>query len=103
MIAYHVCGSIIEGDLLSLYALHGEAAYDMYIERWADSGNLGQYHAHWVHLYDNLADAIKHQHELGGYIYQVDLSELDYRVDTLEFPHPMVRDSIPSWAISLLK
>jgi len=93
---YHVAPSDHTGDLASLYSQHGDAAYDMYAKRWPDAGDLAQYHAHYVHLYDSLADAHMHASVHGGKIYRVlpdDLLVVER--DALEFDHPMVRNGIP--------
>jgi len=96
---YHVAPKSHTGDLESLYAQHGEEAYELYAARWPEAGELGAVHAHYVHCYASLKDARNHAHE--GKIYAIDAEAMadDYievETDNLEFPHPMVRDRIPA-------
>lgn len=96
---YHVAPAAHEGSLLSLYAVHGEEAYEMYAERWPQAGELAIYHAHYIHCYDSLDEAREHAAQHGGKIYAIDSAALadDLVVierDALEFDHPIVRDEI---------
>lgn len=93
---YHVVDKYDGGDLESLYHRYGDAAYDMYLERWPESGNLSQYHAHNIHLYDSLEEAQKHSAYFGGDVLEIIPDDaLEVTIDTLEFPHPIVEDKIP--------
>lgn len=101
MSAYHVAPTDHIGELVSLYRQHGTAAYEMYAIRWPESGALAEYHAHYVHMYATVEGARQHAAVNGGKIYEVDTDAMidDYykvEIDNLEFPHPMVRDSIPA-------
>ena len=98
---YHVAPTDHEGDLLSLYAQFGDEAYDLYLERWPESGGLGLYHAHMVHCYATLDEAREHVND--GRIYAIDDADLDVEIDDLEFPHPVVRDAIPSAALTVIE
>lgn len=91
---YHVAPADHAGNLESLYALHGDDAYEMYADRWPESGNLAQYHAHYVHCYDSLDEARAHAAQWGGKVYEINADELEVERDNLEFDHPMVRDEI---------
>jgi RNA:NAD 2'-phosphotransferase (TPT1/KptA family) len=98
---YHVAPQEHQGAILSLYALHGDEAYEMYATRWPEAGELAQYHAHYVHCHDSLDDAREHVEQHGGKIYEInaeamaeDLIEVER--DRLEFDHPMVRGEIPA-------
>ena len=83
-------------DLLSLYEVYGDAAYEMYAERWPDARELAIYHAHYVHCHATLVEAVKYQSEYGGQILEIETDELDVFIDRLEYPHPCVRDMIPA-------
>lgn len=98
---YHVAPADHSGDLLSLYRQHGDEAYEIFIERWPDSGVLGDYHADYVHCHATLEKAEDHAAWYGGKIYAIDGAAFvadggKVETDTLEFPHPMVRDEIPA-------
>ena len=99
---YHVAPDAYDGgDLESLYRRLGDDAYDEYLARWPESGNLGTYHAHYVHLYDTLDAARDHQVEHGGRIVAIDADALaeawiEIQRDRLEFDHPYVEDAIPA-------
>ncbi len=101
---YHVCNGWDGNDLLSLYQLEGEDAYEMYAERWPEAGELAQYHVHYIHLYETIEEAKAHQEEHGGEILKIegDPEELGIEIDKLEFAHPIVRDRIPKEYISRL-
>lgn len=95
---YHVAPAEHTGDLLSLYRQHREEAYELYAERWPEAGELGQYHAHYIHCYATLEEARAHT---SGKIYAIDVAAMeddfmDVVIDTLEFAHPMVKDEIPA-------
>ena len=99
---YHVAPKNHTGDLISLFSQHGDDAYDIFAKRWPESSSLGQYHAHYVHCYATLDDAVGHltNHVGDGKIYEINVADLadDYikvEIDSLEFPHPMVRGEIP--------
>jgi hypothetical protein len=96
---YHVAPTDHTGDLLSLYAQHGDAAYDLFSERWPDAGGLCHYHPHYVHCYDTLAEAMEHVEAWGGKVYAIQCAEVDVERDSLEFDHPMVRDVVPAAAL----
>jgi len=91
---YHVAHNYTGGDLLSLYEQHGEDAYEMYADKWPDAGELAQYHTHYIHLHETLVDAQTYQSEFGGTILEINADELEIKLDTLEYKHPMVRDYI---------
>lgn len=79
----------------------------MYASRWPESGNMGEYHAMYVHLHSNLDEATKYASEFGGKVYVVDCERMaeDFikiEMDSLEYNHPMVRDEIPAEYISSL-
>lgn len=98
---YHVAPANHSGDLKSLYALHGEDAYEMYADRWPEAGELAQYHAHYIHCYDSLDEAREHVARHGGKVYEINVDAMadDMIVverDNLEFDHPMVRNEIPA-------
>ena len=93
---YHVAPANHVGDLESLYALHGEEAYEIYADRWPEAGELAQYHVHYVHCYDSLEEARAHAAQLGGKIYEICTEHLEIERDNLEFDHPMVRNEIPA-------
>lgn len=100
---YHVAPADHTGDLLSLYRQHGEDAYEIYAARWPEAGELGQYHAHYVHCYATLEEAQAHVND--GKIYAIDVAAMEddfikVEIDNLEFPHPIVRDEIPAEYIS---
>lgn len=105
---YHVAGPEYQsGPLQSLYRRHGDEAYDIFAQRWPEAGDLGQYHAHRIFLYDKLDDALSHPS--GGRILKVDGDELrrygDLMYDDLEIPSgrsigfPYVEGEIPVSAI----
>lgn len=103
-IAYHVAPEGHNGDLKSLYYQYGQEAYSIFCERWPEAGNIGDYHVHYVHLYDTLDQARLHPHE--GIIYAVDLATMEadgYEIerDDLEFGHPVVRDMIEARYLKL--
>jgi len=96
---YHVAPADHSGNILSLYAQHGDAAYEMYADRWPEAGELAQYHAHYIHCYDSLDDARAHAEQHGGKVYEIDEDALvedmvEIERDNLEFDHPMIRDEI---------
>ena len=93
---YHVATDYDGGDLNSLYNQYGNDAYDMFAERWPESDNLGQYHAHYVHLHDNMQDAQGFAATYGGEILIIDATDLDVKIDNLEYRHPIVEGCIPS-------
>lgn len=100
---YHVSADYVGGDLMSLYEMYRDEAYELYAQRWPDAGGMGSYHAHYVHLYERLDDAEMFSAEFGGSIYEVDVADLEeIEIDDLEFPHPMVRDRITSDRVSFL-
>lgn len=84
---YHVVGSdYTEGQpLKTLYSRLGDKAYDVFAEKWPESGDLGQYHAHRNFFYDNAEDAAQHADVFGGRVLRVDPSKVnDLYLDTLE-------------------
>ena len=98
---YHVAPADHTGNILSLYAMHGDDAYSMYATRWPESGDLGSYHAHYVHCYDSLTDAQEHAEQFGGKVYEINAEAMSDDMiqierDALEFDHPIVRDEIPA-------
>lgn len=103
MKAYHKSNSYkIGDDLMSLYRLHDrdevEATND-FLSRWPEMGvEEASYHIMYVHLYATLEDAINS--DIEGEIFEIDLDYVDYTVDTIEFTHPMVRDTIAAEYIS---
>lgn len=105
MRGYHVAADGWDGgDLVSLYERYGADAYEMYADRWPEAAELAQYHAHYVHLYGTAGEAVEHQEQFGGIILAVDIpdeAEITIETDSLEFPHPIVRDRIPARYISV--
>jgi hypothetical protein len=102
---YHVAPKNHEGDLLSLYAQYGDAAREMFVERWEGSEDYADIHADFVHCYASLDEALSHLHE--GKIYEIDVAAMedDYieiERDVIEFDHPMVRDKIPAEYIKVV-
>jgi hypothetical protein len=103
-IYYHVCKNYDGDDLLSLYEQYGHEAYEMFAERWPDGGNMGEYHAHHVHLYATFEEAQRHAAEEGGDILFVESDEfIEIETDDLEFPHPVVRDRIRRECVKRVK
>lgn len=102
---YHVTPHWDGGDLESLYALHGDAAYDMYADRWPDAGALAQYHVHVVHLYASYEAAAAHVDYYGGQLLTIvdPDDDLPIHIDDLEegLPHPVSRESIPAQMVHL--
>jgi hypothetical protein len=87
---YHVVSPQHEpgAPLRSLYSQYGDAAYDLFAEKWPEAGNLNQEHAHRVFFYDNLAEAQSHAKQFGGRIIGVDPSKVEgLHFDTLERPY----------------
>lgn len=72
---YHVVGP--DYQVRSLYNRLGDKAYDAHAERWPESGNLGQEHAHKTFFYDNPADARSFADTFGGRILKVDPSKVE--------------------------
>lgn len=107
-VMYHVAPEDHSGPLLSLYKQMGEDAYPEYRKRWPSSGELGQYHAHYVHAFDKLDDAKALRAEKGGKIYEIDADSMlgdlyEIERDKLEFDHPMVRDEVLEEYLRLLE
>ena len=94
---YHVVENYDGGDLLSLYEQYGDRAYELFLDKWPESGELGHYHAHYIHLYSSVDDARKSG--IYGEILEIDIPDTEIQclleIDTLEFPHPMIRDCLP--------
>jgi hypothetical protein len=103
-VLYHVAGRgyKVGQPLTSLYSRHGTAAYDKFNRRWPESGGLGEYHAHYVMFYDNLADA--RAHARSGKVLAIDPTKLDdLRFDQLEQPGFFVSASdVPADAITVV-
>jgi len=99
-IVYHVAPEGHQGDLLSLHAQHGDEAYDIYLDRWPESQDLGTYHAHVIHCYATRAEAEEHAVAFGGDVLEIDTADLEVRIDALEFPHPVVDQRIPAASIT---
>ena len=93
---YHVCSSWDGKDLQSLYAQYGDEAYVMYADKWPDSGNLSQVHAHVIHLHPSIDDAQKYADQYGGMILTIDDNGLDITIDDYEYPHPVCKHEIPA-------
>jgi hypothetical protein len=87
--------------LLSLYSQHGGKAYDIFAKRWPQGKELGEYHAHYVFMYDTAREALEHVVEHGGKVVKIKSAEIpDVRFDDLEQPgHWVARDEIPPEAI----
>ena len=82
-------------SIKSLYKQMGDGAYDEFSKRWPDAGDMGQYHANQVFLFDNAAEASDFADWRGGRIMQVTPDDyLDVRVDPLE-GYKYVQDEIP--------
>ena len=96
---YHVAPDDHQGNILSLYAQHGDLAFDIYAARWPEAGGLAEYHAHYVHCYATREEADDHAAAFGGRVLEVEDADLDVEIDALEFPHPMVRGQIPAQAV----
>lgn len=95
---YHVTP---EWDGNDLVPLEDE---DEFLRRWPESGELKQYHAYVVHMYDSLDAARDHLSDLGqGEILVIDPEEIEWTLDTLEphLPHPVAYE-VPKRAISRL-
>lgn len=96
---YHVAPADHSGDLISLYAQHGDDAYEIFASRWDRGAELAQYHAHYVHCYSSLEAAKEHADLHGGKIYEIDAEAMaddfiEIESDIAEFDHPMVRDEV---------
>jgi hypothetical protein len=73
--------------LKSLFRQFGSKAYDMFAKRWPEAANLGEYHAHNTHFYDNLEAAQFHADQYGGKILEINPQKVDeLKFDTLERP-----------------
>ena len=97
---YHVAGNDYRGgDILSLYARMGDAAYDEFANRWPEAAEMAFAHAHYVFLYQDRSDADDHAAAFGGQVVAVDGTGLDVVVDAHE-GFPVVRDRIPSGNIN---
>jgi len=84
---YHVVPEDFpDGDgLRSLYSRMGDDAYDEFAKRWPDAGDMGQYHADQVFLFDTPTDAQDFADWRGGRIMQVTPDEyLEVKRDPLE-------------------
>lgn len=100
---YHVAKDYDGGDLESLYVREGNDAFDIYAEKWPEAGELGQYHVMYVHCHDNLKDAESFVDTYGGKVLEINADDLDVEMDTLEYPHPMVKEYIPAEYIKEIK
>lgn len=98
---YHVANKWDGQKLESLYNQIGEEAYEEYANKWPEAAELAQEHAHYVHCYETLEDALNHKQEFGGEVLKIELDEfVEVEIDNLEFAHPMVRDEIDADLIS---
>ena len=101
---YHVAQNWDGNDLTSLYDQHGEQAYELYEAKWPESGNLGSYQVHQVHLYTSAAEAQKHAEIWGGEVLLVELDDqFDSEclsLDELEFAHPVSCEAISAACVS---
>lgn len=103
MSIYHVAPMGHAGDLLSMAAQIGEVdALAEWSERWPDAGDIAQYHIHQVHCHATLDEARDYAAAFGGVIFAVDDEYLNVRIDTLEYPHPVVNGRIPADCITRL-
>lgn len=102
MTYYHVCTKWDGSNLESLYKQHGEDAYEMFAAKWPEASELAQYHADIIHLHSNLDDAKEFCEEYGGEILVISDpdSELNIKIDTLEYAHPVVYGEIDAEYIS---
>ena len=90
---YHVCADGWDGeDLESLYTIYGEKAYDMFQEKWPETGDMCFTHAHMVHMHLTLDDAVEYQGEYGGEIVEISTEDLDIIIDYEEYPHPVTKN-----------
>ena len=86
---FHVVGDDWrEGQpLQSLHRRLGDEAYDVFVERWPDAGDLGQYHAHEIFFYETHEDALDHAANFGGRVVKVDSAKVNGLMrDKLEVP-----------------
>ena len=93
-IIYHVCRDWDGNNLQSLYEQYGDQAYDIFLSKWPDAGELAEYHVHYIHCHSALDEAKEYQAEYGGQIIAIDAEYLDVIIDNLEYPHPMVYGEI---------
>jgi len=91
---YHVCKNWDGCNLKSLYKQYGNQAYDIFLEKWPDAGELAEYHIHYIHCHFTLDEAKEHQAEHGGQIIAIDVEYLEVVIDNLEYPHPMIYGEI---------
>jgi len=95
---YHVTEKWDGGDLVPC------GNPETFAERWPDAGELAQVHAHVVHLYSNVADAVRHAAWFcggAGDILTIDEDAIDWHTDDLEFPHPVCA-RVPAHAVRRL-
>lgn len=94
---YHVCDDWNGEDLVPL----GDE--EEFLKRWPDSGNLGHYHAHVVHLWSSLEQALDHKEAFGGEVLEIDGDQCNLLFDDLEdgCPH-YVTQLVPFKAIKRL-
>ena len=95
---YHVCMYWDGKDLESLYKQHGDEAYEMFAEKWPESGNLSQVHAHVTHLHSSIKEAKEFAAQYGGMILMIDDAGLEITIDDYEYeyPHPVCKHEIPA-------
>lgn len=94
---YHVTSGKWDGE--DLVPSGDEGAFSF---RWPEAGELGQYHAHVIHMFDNKKDAEDFHASFSsedGEILEIDPNEFDWEMDDLEFPHPVAK-RVPTSAIS---
>jgi len=98
---YHVAADWNGQNLESLYAQYGDDAYDMYLDRWPESENLGTYHAHVIHLHSTIEEARDYAVVYGGQVLEIDGRYLEIDIDTHEYDHPVSQHTIPASAIKI--
>jgi len=92
---YHVAPKGLTG-LKSLYEQFGEAAYDMYVERWPDANELAFAHAHYIHCHNTINEAVDYMQYNGdddSVVYVVDVDDDLVCWDNLEYKHPVIEHS----------
>lgn len=104
---FHVAPENHTGALESLVEQLGEEeAIEMFCQRWPEAADYAlNCHAHMIHMYDTVEQARDHQKAYGGKIYAVDGDALaddfiEIDRDTMEFDHPVCRETIDAEYLS---
>lgn len=105
MTYYHVVKEWDGKDLLSLSERVGsvDEAVEEFNRRWPEGDDNYDFAAHevqFVHLHDNIKSAKEFQSDFGGEILEITITEddwdIDVKIDTAEYPHPVVMYRIPA-------